>query len=261
MLKSNIGLAHIILKKEGLGSLLRYFLKFVHWNTLRGFLPQIEFEGVVDLDGVKFSNIPVDNRGIVGDGILGSSIFGQDAEVHAHEKFTNTGDDVVIIGGGYGITTVHAAKQTGESGSVLVYEGGGIANHIREICKLNDVEKIVTVKEAIVGEAYSIYDGVGDDVPQVLPSNLPRCDVLEMDCEGSELGIIKNLEIRPRVLILELHPQNYTAPNKEPVRLIREMSYVISHYSTQSGVALSEREFISRLEGGEGDVLIAEFRG
>ena len=261
MIKSNISLAYIILRREGLGSLLRYFLKFVHWNVFRGFLPQMEFEGIVDLDGVKFRNIPVNNRGIVGDRILGSSIFGQDAEVQAHEKFTETGDNVVIIGGGYGVTTVHAAKQTGESGSVLVYEGGEIANHIREICKLNSVEKIVTVKEAIVGEAIQIYEGVGDQVSELSPSDLPRCDVLEMDCEGSELGIIQNLQIRPRVLIVELHPQNYESPNELPVSLIRKMGYLISNYSTQSGVALSEREFISRLESGEGDVLVAEFRG
>ena len=104
-----------------------------------------------------------------------------------------------------------------------------------------------------------MYQGMADDVEVIDPADLPACDVLEMDCEGSELGILKGMQIRPRVLIVELHPTRYDAPDAAifVVELIEEMGYEVVYWSTQAGDQMSEAEFRDTITDGSGDVLAA----
>jgi hypothetical protein len=39
----------------------------------------------------------------------------------------------------------------------------------------------------------------------VHPSELPSCDILELDCEGAEIGILRDMTIQPRVIAVETH--------------------------------------------------------
>lgn len=116
-----------------------------------------------------------------------------------------TGDDVVVVGGGFGVSSVVAARTAGSTGSVVTYEAGADQYElVQEALELNDVEDRVFVEHAIVGSAVSLYTPPGDaDV--VDAGELPDCDVLEMDCEGAELEILRDLEQRPRTIIVETH--------------------------------------------------------
>jgi hypothetical protein len=115
------------------------------------------------------------------------------------------GDDVVIVGGGFGVSSVVAARHAGASGSVTTYEAGADQyDLVTEALDINDVDERVTVEHAIVGAAVSTYTPP-EDARVVDPANVPDCDVLEMDCEGAELGILRDLAVRPRVLIVETH--------------------------------------------------------
>jgi hypothetical protein len=115
------------------------------------------------------------------------------------------GDSVVIVGGGWGVTATVAASIVGESGSVVVYEGA--ADRIADIkgtLECNGVSKRVTVHHAIVGEPVTLT-GAPENADHVAPNTLPDCDLLEMDCEGSEVDILPSLDIRPETLIVETH--------------------------------------------------------
>jgi hypothetical protein len=37
---------------------------------------------------------------------------------------------------------------------------------------------------------------------------LPDCDVLVLDCEGTEIEILEEMEIKPRAVIVETHGMN-----------------------------------------------------
>ena len=65
------------------------------------------------------------------------------------------------------------------------------------------------------------------------------------------------MQIRPRVLIVALHPDVYDAPNTAPVEIIEEMGYEMTYWSTQRGDRMSEADFMNRLANGIGDVLAA----
>jgi hypothetical protein len=47
-----------------------------------------------------------------------------------------------------------------------------------------------------------------------------------MDCEGAELPILQNIQIRPRLIIVETHP-SLNAPKEETTKLLDKLGYDI----------------------------------
>lgn len=127
------------------------------------------------------------------------------ALIKALRGTVDAGDDVTIVGGGLGVTVVIAAQETGVDGSVTVYEGAGsMLPHIEATLAANDVPATVDVVHGIVGDLVRL-DGAAMGAPTVSPSVLGPTDVLELDCEGAEVEILKSLTISPRVIVVETH--------------------------------------------------------
>lgn len=126
-------------------------------------------------------------------------------EIAAIREYAAEGDDVVIVGAGLGVTTVVAAKVT--AGDVIAYEQSGDACDIlRDTLRANDVSEQVTVQQAAVGEnAEAQFTHHLEDTAIVDPVDLPNADVYEMDCEGAELHILKQMCAQPRTLLVETH--------------------------------------------------------
>lgn len=136
------------------------------------------------------------------------------------------GDDVVIVGGGHGVTTVIAANATGKTGIVTGYEASvEQVEQARKTVELNNVDDQCYIKHAIVSQAYDTRGAV-DDAKQVSPAELPPCDVIEMDCEGAELDILRDLDNPATSLIIETHPQYYDEPD-EAVHTLNNTGYEI----------------------------------
>lgn len=171
-----------------------------------------------------------------------------DGLVSSHETLASAGDEVVIVGGGYGVTAVRAAQIVGEAGHVTVYEGGEEqVEVVNETIDVNGVTSLCETSHAIVGEEKVLYgDSGGAD--RISPDELPDCDVLEMDCEGSELQILENMDIRPETLIIELHPGQYTDDIYGPIDNVREMGYELTHLVGQDGIEVDEGGFRKLLE-------------
>ncbi len=159
-------------------------------------------------DPIFYAGIPVGHRKI-GD-LLVSRDFNdapgyEQALVTALKTNVRRGDQVVIVGGGLGVTSVVAALAAGETGHVDCFEGDPVGvSEIDRVARMNGVSDRVTAHRAIVGEAIAV-SGNTADVQSVRPSELPDCDVLELDCEGSEIGILSEMTIRPRVISVETH--------------------------------------------------------
>lgn len=110
--------------------------------------------------------------------------------VSALRSTVRSGDRVVIVGGGWGVTATLAAHQCGPDGRVDVYEAvPSVAEEVEQTVERNGVADRVTVHvERVDGE-----------------TDLPECDVLELDCEGAEVDVLRHLDIQPRVLVVEHH--------------------------------------------------------
>lgn len=147
-------------------------------------------------------------------------------------EYTRHDDRVVVIGGGLGVSAVVAAHH-GES--VVVYEGGvEWADRVRETADLNRVDGTIQVREAIVGDEFDVY---GDDHTEsrVAPSELPSCEVLEMDCEGAEQPILERLEIEPRIVIVETHPAFGVEPGEIREQLEVRGYDIVNRYELSTG--------------------------
>lgn len=134
------------------------------------------------------------------------------ANIEQIKALVQPDDTVVEIGTGYGACTVWAARKAVE-GHVISYEGSKeMIDVARDAVRVNshvdegDFEDRIEIHHAIVGESEEIW-GDQNGAKQMRPDEIPECDVLISDCEGSELDIVSEMDINPRVAIVETHPQ------------------------------------------------------
>lgn len=131
----------------------------------------------------------------------------KEPNVSAITSVCSPGDTVIIVGGGMGVTSIHAARSVAPDGRVVVYEGAREpAAKLREVARRNDTQDMITIHHAVVGEPIELY-GSMDGASIIPPGELPPCDVLELDCEGSEVEILGGLRSRPRAIVVETHPE------------------------------------------------------
>jgi methyltransferase FkbM-like protein len=129
----------------------------------------------------------------------------EEALVAAIKNQVRSGDKIVVVGGGLGVTSVIAAWTAGDNGYVECFEGGRKSvDTVRQVARLNGVAQRIKVHHAVVGKAIGVY---GNDVAgtTIQPTELPLCNFLELDCEGAEIGILRDMTIRPRAIAVETH--------------------------------------------------------
>jgi len=119
----------------------------------------------------------------------------EEACITALERHITDGDDVVIVGGGFGVSAVKAARSAADV-DVTVFEAAAEqVETLEETLELNGGSEEVEVQHAVVSEAVEVWGKIGDaDV--VPPAELPSADVMEVDAEGAELSILEGLDVR-----------------------------------------------------------------
>lgn len=159
----------------------------------------------------------------------------EQAIISSLQKNVFRGDNVVIVGGGWGVSSVIAAQMTGPEGSVMTFEASPrYARYVEETVALNEVDDRVEIEDAVVSRTISTL-GTNKSGEVIDPSNLPDCDVLELDCEGVELDILDKIEIQPRTIIVESHGI-YGSPTEEVVEKLKSRSYrVVSKELAECG--------------------------
>lgn len=147
--------------------------------------------------------------------------------IESLEENMREGDEVVICGGGLGVTAVKSAKLNKNAENVEVFEGSeSQIEKIEKTFQENNVERI-RIHHSIVGEEKNIWGEKG--APSTTPpSELPSCDILEMDIEGSEIKVLKELDIEPRIIIVESHG-NLGSPSEEVKNILKEKNYEIKN--------------------------------
>ena len=152
------------------------------------------------------------------------------ALISAIRNRVNNSDKVQVVGGGLGVSTVVAARGSGQDGAIVTYEGSRSQyNLIKNTVNLNLVSRQVNIHHSVVG-SFSEYssDSYGNigDAEIIGPQKLPDCDVLVLDCEGAELEILKDMTIRPRAIIVESHGM-YDSPSSEVENELKKRSYSV----------------------------------
>lgn len=190
---------------SGLSAKLLGAARFVYLEAVRPLLPLAE--------PVRLNGIPLARRRKLGDVALHDAFgpFEQDQPTYEAplvaglRQHVRKGDKIVVIGGGVGITAVVAAIETGPTGAVICYEASADQfEEVKRTVAANGLADRIEVRHAVVGEAIGVY-GLSAYGDVLAPRDLPACDILEMDCEGAEVMIMRDLPFRPRVCLIETH--------------------------------------------------------
>ena len=150
----------------------------------------------------------------------------EDELISAIRNYVKNGEKVLLIGGGSGASTVVVAHQVGKTGSVIAYEANRNSfARTKETINLNKVDDRVKIYHAIIEKPVYLLGDLGD--PPLIPTrDFSECDVLVMDCEGAEIPILQNLQISPRLIIVEAHPL-LNSPKEEVIKLLDKLGYEI----------------------------------
>jgi len=168
----------------------------------------------------------------------------------AHERLTSSGDQIVIVGGGDGVTAVTAGRITRTKGSVTIYEAGDRAcQEIAERIQVDGLSSICAVHHALVGPHIDVYGGDTASASRIHPRDLPPCDVLELDCEGAEVAILRDLRIRPRVIIVEIHPIHFPEDAFWVLDKLDDLGYHVVYRSGHDGIEINDAELRKLLSG------------
>lgn len=202
--------------------MLKTGLQQLYDRFLRGYLPRklAAFNGIVVRQPRLFDETDVRPEY-------------EGALVAAIREEVNLSDSVVIVGGGWGVSTVAAARAAGQEGQVLTYEGADEqVERVGETLSLNRVSDQVTLNHATVGTGDNLY---GDDngSKQLGPDELPDCDVLVLDCEGAELDVIPEMTSDPAKIIVETHPM-YDSPADEVEEHLSQKGYSVTETRLES---------------------------
>lgn len=144
-------------------------------------------------------------------------------EVESLRTYARKGDNVVIIGGGLGVTAVVASKVADEK--VTVFEQSQSTYRIlKRTVELNDCTDNIDIELMAVGEiaGSNFTHKQPSEVERMSPTELPYADVYEMDCEGAETTILQKMNIRPPVLLIETHDNH-----KEVYNILNDIGYDI----------------------------------
>ena len=158
--------------------------------------------------------------------------------ISAIRNYVEGGENVLVVGGGTGASTVAVAHQVGIKGTVITYEGNkNSVDVVNDTINLNKVQNRVSVKHVIVEKPIHLMGFVGD-APTLLAKDFPECGALVMDCEGAELLILQNLIIRPRLIIVETHPM-FDSPEEKIIELLKNLGYdIISNNLRQKSLEI-----------------------
>jgi hypothetical protein len=219
-----------IVRESGCVGLAGRASGYVYRRAIRRFLPIT--------DSVRYAGVAISRDRKLGDLRLPSFLRPFNVQdlpeyeatliqgIRAHVR---KGEKVIIVGGGEGVTVVIAARAVGDTGSVICFEGGQrYVDDVLATANRNGLSGRITVHHAIVGKSISVH---GDErlksINIVPPSELPECDVLELDCEGAEATILEQIKFRPRVIIVETHGI-FGAPTKLIHAILDKKGYSVS---------------------------------
>ena len=125
----------------------------------------------------------------------------KDSSVSRIRSRVDSGDGIVIVSCRRKGSSVAAAHRTRSERSVTTYNAERYESAVETIT-LDEITNIIDIEHAIVGEVVGLADPPRG-AAALPPAELPDCDVLVLDCEGAEIGILKSIDQLPRVLIVD----------------------------------------------------------
>jgi hypothetical protein len=207
-----------ILREGGLLVLANRVLGKTYRTTLRRLMPEVGH--------FNFNGVAVPGRRLF-DGLTpnkwwclpGNKPNYEHTEVEGVKQYIGENDDVVVIGGGFGVTAVHAANNT--SGTVTVVEAN--QDRYQNLTRTFEANGVSEQIQSLFGYLGDLHIDLDDsNIPMIAYQDIPKADVWDMDCEGAEIEILQNLPYNPSTILVETHDNH-----DEVIRLLEGLDYQI----------------------------------
>jgi len=217
-MSGHVGEALNILREDGPIILTDRVLAKIYRTTLRRLMPQV---GHFNINGVA-----VPGRRLF-DGLTpsdwwcfpGNMSDYEHTEVEGVKQYVGGNNDVVVIGGGFGVTAVHAANNT--SGEITVIEAS--KQRFQNLSKTFEANGVSDQIQSLFGYLGDLHIDLDDsDIPMIAYQDVPKADIWDMDCEGAEIEILQNLPYNPSTILIETHENH-----DEVIRLLEGLDYRI----------------------------------
>jgi hypothetical protein len=155
----------------------------------------------------------------------------------SHDNIYREEDVILAVGLGNGVSLIHNCKKNRNTNSFIGIDGSLEQIEISKAnAKLNGVESSkFTLIEGYVGDPYNIYGKKNEQSTKKIDINEFKFDVLELDCEGSEIEILSNLIVRPRHIIVEMHPMYRDIDIDDFLQSMNNKGYKIANIYTTYG--------------------------
>ena len=126
----------------------------------------------------------------------------------SHDDIYKEEDIILAVGVGSGISLIHNCKKDRAPGSFIGIDGSKDQIEIaKDNTRLNGVDSTkFKLIEGFVGKPTNLYGSKNQQSSKIIDINQFDFDILELDCEGSEIEILRDLTARPRHIIVEMHP-------------------------------------------------------
>lgn len=164
--------------------------------------------------------------------------------IKIHDKIYDKDDIILAVGLGSGISLVHNCNKPRIAKSFIGIEAS--TNNINHSIMNAQLNGIIDTQYKLINGFAGIPTNVINEssLRQVdyIDINKMSFDVLELDCEGSEIEILNTLTARPKHIIVEMHPMFREINITEFLNMMSLKGYDLSSLSTVYGQDISISE-------------------
>ena len=222
--------ARDIVRAQGVSGLARQSIAYAYRRGVRPCSPNgapVRYAGIPTCFDRKWSDRLVPASWLPND--MKDEPGYEAALVAALNETVRPGDNVIVVGAGPRSNGSRCRIRRWLLGNIQCFEGS--EQYVRlaqQTAARNEITNI-NVHHAVVAKLIATFGGgVASDLGPVLPpSQLPTCNVLQMDCEGAEVEILREMTIQPRIIVVETHGL-YGAPTDLVASLLEKRGYVVS---------------------------------
>lgn len=163
------------------------------------------------------------------------------AIISFHEHIYNPDDSVLIVGAGEGISMIYNLKRNRRKRIVVIEGSLDQINIAKKNAKVNGIKKEkYQIKHGYMGNTNGIYGlKTGFSEVKFNINDFKYIDILELDCEGSEVEILESMNIKPKYIIVELHPNLIYINFKILNKIMSDKGYYVILAKTVSGENIS----------------------
>ena len=159
----------------------------------------------------------------------------------SHDDIYKVDDIILAVGVGSGISLIHNCKKDRVPEAFIGIDSSKDQIELAKAnAKLNQVDSsMFSLIQGFVGNPGHLYGESSQHLTQMININKLKFDILELDCEGSEIEILRDLTARPRHIIVEMHPMFRDIEIDDFLEMMKSKGYVLANIYTVNGDMVS----------------------